>query len=406
MVLEKAKIGEEHEALMSGCEAIAVALALADVDVLTGYPIRPYDTVINYIARLIADGQMDADLIHAEGEHSQFEIVKHACVTGARVFTGSSGVGWVFAMEPMVTTPPARIPVVAICGNRAIDDPGAFGCEHNDQYLVRDIGWMINWADTAQEALDLILMSYRVAEDPRVFLPCSLGVDGSFLSHAMNIVKLPSKAQVDKFLPRYDRGKLRLHPDNPISVAVQVNEDWLQELRRTVNEGAIASKAVVEQAAKEFYQIFGRQKNPFFEEYMTEDADMVLVGAGTLSLSVRANVRKLRKEGKKVGFVRMKWLRPFAAEEVRECLSRFKAVGVIDRDYSYGSPDFSGIMFHEMRSALYPAKKHPLFVNFICGLGGREIYEADVREMVKVMENTIKAGEVKETVTWVGTRSR
>jgi len=406
MVLEKVKLGEEYEALISGCEAIAVALSLADVDVVTGYPIRPYDTVINYIARLIADGEMDTDLIHAEGEHSQFEIVKHACVAGARVFTGSSGVGWVFAMEPMVTTPPARIPVVAICGNRAVDDPGAFGCEHNDQYLVRDIGWMINWAATAQEAMDLVLMSYRVAEDPRVFLPCSIGVDGAFLTHAMNVVKLPSKAQVEKFLPRYDRGKLRLHPDNPISVSPQVNEDWLQELRRTVNEGAIASKAVVEQAAKEFYQIFGRQQDPFFEEYMTEDADMVLVGAGTLSLSVRANVRKLRKEGKKVGFVRMKWLRPFAAEEVRECLSRFKAVGVIDRDYSYGSADFGGIMFSEMRSALYPAKKHPPVVNFICGLGGREIYEADVREMVQILERTIKAGEAKETVTWVGTRTR
>jgi len=406
MVLEKAKIGEEHEALMSGCEAIAVALAMADVDVITGYPIRPYDTVINYVARLIADGQMDADLIHAEMEHSQFEIVKHACVAGARVFTGSSGVGWVFAMEPLVVTPPARIPIVAICGNRAVDDPGAFGCEHNDQYLVRDVGWMINWADTAQEALDLILMSYRVAEDPRVFLPCSLGVDGAFLTHAMNLVKLPSKAQVEKFLPRYDRGKLRLHPDNPISVAVQVNEDWLQELRRTIDEGARISKTVVEQAAKEFYQIFGRQKNPFFDEYMTEDADMVLVGAGTLSLSVRANVRKLRKEGKKIGFVRMKWLRPFAVEEVRECLSRFKAVGVIDRDYSYGSPDFGGIMFHEMRSALYTAKKQPLIANFICGLGGREIYEADVREMMKIMEDSIKAGKVKDTVTWVGTRSR
>jgi pyruvate ferredoxin oxidoreductase alpha subunit len=406
MVLEKAKIGEEHEALMSGCEAIAVALAMADVDVATGYPIRPYDTVINYVARLIADGQMDCDLIHAEMEHSQFEIVKHACVAGARVFTGSSGVGWVFAMEPLVVTPPARIPIVAICGNRAVDDPGAFGCEHNDQYLVRDVGWMINWADTAQEALDLILMSYRVAEDPRVFLPCALGVDGAFLTHAMNLVKLPSKEQVEKFLPRYDRGKLRLHPDNPISVAVQVNEDWLQELRRTIDEGARVAKTVVEQAAKEFYQIFGRQKNPFFDEYMTEDADMVLVGAGTLSLSVRANVRKLRKEGKKVGFVRMKWLRPFASEEVRECLSRFKAVGIIDRDYSYGSPDFGGIMFHEMRSALYTAKKQPLIANFICGLGGREIYEADIREMVKIMEDSVKAGTVKETVTWVGTRSR
>lgn len=406
MVLEKVKLGEEYDALISGCEAIASALSLADVDVVTAYPIRPYDTVMNYVGRLIADGEMDCEFIHAEMEHSQFEIVKHACVTGSRVFTGSSGIGWVFAMEPLTVTPGPRIPVVAICGNRAVDDPGAFGCEHNDQYLVRDLGWMMNWASSAQEAMDLVLMSYRVAEDPRVFLPCAIGVDGAFITHSMSLVKVPSRAQVKKFLPDYNRGKLRLHPDNPISVAVQVNEDWLQELRKTVDEGARAAKGVVEQAAKEFYTIFGRQKDPFFEEFMTDGADVVLVGAGSIALSVRAYVRKLRKEGKKVGFVRMKWLRPFAAEEVRQALSKFKAVGVIDRDYSFGSPDWGGIMFQEVRSALYPLEKRPLVASFIGGLGGREIFEKDIREMVDILEKCVKAGKVEPTTQWIGTRSR
>jgi len=133
---------------------------------------------------------------------------------------------------------------------------------------------------------------------------------------------------------------------------------------------------------------------------------MVVVGMGTLSLSVRAAIRKLRKEGKKVGFVRLKWIRPWATEEIRNCLSRFKAVGVISRDYSYGSPDWGGILMHEVRSTLYTAKQRPLVANFITGLGGREIYEEDIREMVKILEDSIKAGKVKPDTTWVGIRSR
>lgn len=397
---------EEREELISGCEAIAYALAMADVDVITAYPIRPYDTVMNFVAALIAKGEMECEFIPAEGEHSQFEIVKHACTTGARVFTGSSGIGWVYAMEPLTVTPGPRIPVVAICGNRAVDDPGAFGTEHNDQFLVRDLGWMLNWPDTAQEAMDMILISYRVAEDPRVFLPCVSGLDGAFLTHSQVIVKVPDKASVERFLPPYNRGDLRLHPDNPISVAIQVNEDWLGELRRTTDEAMRRAKDVVAEAHRDFNAIFGRQGSSFFEEFMTEGAEVVLVGTGTVSLAVRVMVRKLRKEGKKVGFVRLKWLRPFAAEEIRNCLSRFKAVGVIDRNYSFGSPDWGGIIFQEIRSTLYTAKQRPLVADFIGGLGGREIFEEDIREMVKILEDSVKAGKVKQDCTWIGIRSR
>jgi pyruvate ferredoxin oxidoreductase alpha subunit len=163
---------------------------------------------------------------------------------------------------------------------------------------------------------------------------------------------------------------------------------------------------VVKEAHRDFSNIFGRQANVFFEEFMTDDADFVVVGMGTLSLSVRSAVRKLRKEGKKVGFVRLKWIRPWATEEIRNCLSRFKAVGVISRDYAYGSPDWGGVLLHDVRSTLYTAKQQPLIANFICGLGGREVYEEDIREMVKILEDSIKAGKVKETTTWVGIRSR
>ncbi len=224
--------GTEKTALITGSEAIAVACKLADVDVITGYPIRPYDTVIQYIAQLISNGEMDCEYIVAEGEHSQFEIVKHASTVGARVFCGSSGVGWMYAFECLTVTPALRVPMVVMVGNRALDDPGAFGVEHNDALAVRDLGWQLVWVDSAQEALDTALIAYRVAEDRRIFLPCAISCDGAFLTHSQALVKIPPQEKVDAFLPRYDRGDLLLHPDNPISVAPQANEDWLMEIRR------------------------------------------------------------------------------------------------------------------------------------------------------------------------------
>src|ERR1700693_5663291 len=295
---------DDREMLISGSEACAEALTLADLDVVTAYPIRPYDTVMQAIAKKIANGQLVAEYIVAEGEHSQFEIVKHASAVGARVFCGSSGVGWMYAMECLTVTPALRIPMIAMVGNRALDDPGAFGVEHNDALAVRDLGWQLVWVDNAQEALDTALIAYRVAEDRRIFLPCAISCDGAFLTHSQGIVKIPSQEQVDAFLPRYNRGDLLLHPDNPITVAPQGNEDWVMEIRRQNYAAMERSHGVIEEAYADFERIFGRSYgNPFFEEYMTDDADIVLLGMGTLSTPVKVAIRKMRAEGKKVGFV-------------------------------------------------------------------------------------------------------
>src|SRR5690242_21944994 len=222
----------EEELLLTGSEAIAHALRLADVDIVAAYPIRPYDAVKQAVAAMIADGKMDCEYIVAEGEHSQFEIVKHASAVGARSFVGSSGVGWFYAFEAIAVTAGLRLPVVANVGNRALDDPGAFGVEHNDALAVRDLGWLMVWVDTAQEALDTALIAYRVAEDRRIFLPCAISCDGAFLTHSQALVKIPTQDKVNEFLPRYNRADLLLHPDNPITVAPQGNEDWVMEIRR------------------------------------------------------------------------------------------------------------------------------------------------------------------------------
>lgn len=396
----------ETEQLATGCEAIAEAIRLADVDVMAAYPIRPYDGVMQAAAKLIADGKMDVEYIVADGEHSQFEIVKHACAVGSRVFVGSSGVGWFYAFEAIAVTAGLRLPVVAICGNRALDDPGAFGTEHNDSLATRDLGWLLPWAETAQEALDLSLMAWRVGEDKRVSLPVAIGLDGAFLTHSQHIVKIPTQAAVNKFLPKFDLGDRQLHPDNPITIAPQVDQDWLMEIRRQNDNAMRHAIGVIREAHADFKKIFGRGgDSPFLDEYMTEDAEVVVVGQGTLSLPMKVAIRRLRAAGHKVGLVRLKWFRPFATEEIVKSLTRFKAVGVVDRDYSFGSPFYGGVLYNEIRSALYSQQKRPVVVGFIAGLGGREIEQPMATEIFEKTEAAAKAGlSAGDACHWIGVR--
>ena len=395
----------EREELISGAEAIAVACALADVDVITAYPIRPYDTVMQFVSKLIANGDLRCEYIVAESEHSQFEIVKHASAVGARVFTGSSGVGWFYAFEALAVTCGLRIPMVAMVGNRALDDPGAFGCEHNDALAVRDLGWLLRWVDTAQEAMDAAFMAWRVAEDSRVFLPCAISTDGAFLTHSQQIVMVPEKKLVDEYLPPYDRGKFQLHPDNPITIAPQVNEDWLMEIRRQTDAAMRRARGVIIEAHEDLGRIFNRGgDDPFIEEYMTDDADVVLVGMGTLALPLKVTVRKLREQGRKVGFVRIKWFRPFPEPELRAALSRFKAVGVIDRDYSLGAPSNGGVLYNEIRAAMYDVETRVPIIGFIAGLGGREITVRSTTEMFDATQRVADTGVVDEPLRWIDVR--
>ena len=400
-----AGLGSESEELISGSEAIAHACRLADVDVITAYPIRPYDTVMQYVSQMISDGDFDCEYIVAESEHSQFEIVKHASAVGARVFAGSSGVGWLYAFEALAVTAGLRLPLVAMVGNRALDDPGAFGVEHNDALAVRDLGWLLAWVETAQEALDTALIAYRVAEDLRVMLPCAISCDGAFLTHSQTIVKVPSKAMVDAFLPPYNRGERQLHPDNPITIAPQVNEDWLMEMRRQSDTGMRRARGVIGEAYRDFNARFGRGGEPFIERYLMDDAEIALVGMGTLSMSVKVAVRKLRAQGHKVGFVRVRWFRPFPTQELQEALAGVKAVGVIDRDYSFGSAFHSGVLANELRSALYPLARRPRIVSLVAGLGGREVSADNVIQIAGMVADAASGKAVDEQETyWIGVR--
>ena len=401
----KTKNVYEREDLLTGCQAVSQAVRLADVDVIAAYPIRPYTEVMDALSKIIADGELDAEYIIADSEHSQFEIVKHASSVNARAFAGSSGTGWCYGFEALVVTATDRLPVLFLVGNRALDDPGAFGVEHNDAMAVRDMGWLLAWVTTPQEALEHVLIGYRVAEDKRVRMPMALAMDGAFLTHSQHMVKIPTREAVRQFLPPYDLGDGRLHPDNPISIAPQVNEDWVMELRRQNWDAARRARGVIKEAYGEFNAVFGeRYSTPFFTEFMTDDADTVLIGLGTVCAPGRTACRRLREKGEKVGFVSLRWFRPFPTLELRESLKRFKAVGVIDRDFAHGSPDDGGILMHEVRSALYPLKNRPAITNIITGLGGRDVSIDDCIRMYEIAQKSKTDDKLDNFVTWIGVR--
>ena len=396
----------EETALITGSEAIAVACKLADVDVITAYPIRPYDTVMQYVCKLVANGEMDCEYIVAEGEHSQFEIRE------ARFRLRGPRVSWFQRRRLDVchgsTDCNSRAPHShdrdggksglglswrLWCGAQRRTDGPRFGLA---------IGLGGQCAGGTGHSFDRLSSGGGQAY---LLCPARLVAMVRFSTHSQALVKIPSQEKVNEFLPPYNRWDLLLHPDNPITVAPQGNEDWVMEIRRQTTRPWSGLHDVIMEAYADFERIFGRSYgNPFFEEYMTDDADIVLMGMGTLSISVKVAIRQMRKEGKRVGFVRMRWFRPFAAEELAKSLQRFAAIGVIYRDYSFGSPYLGGVLAGEVRHALYPGPgKKPPVVDFICGLGGREVTVPDVQRMADSVYNAAD-GKTQPLTQWIGLR--
>ncbi len=391
--------------ITTGTTAIATAVMHADVDVISAYPIRPYTGVMNALAKMIADGEFDAEYIVADSEHTQFEIAKHAAACGARVFTGSAGIGWAFAHEALVVTPADRAPVVAMVGNRALDDPGNFGVEHTESLITRDVGWMMCWPENPQEAYDLTLMGYKIAEDPNVLMPYIVNCDGNFITHVRFPVDLPEVETAREFLPPIPPPRINvLHPSKPLSIAPHVDYYWGAEIRRQMDQAMRNAIDVTRRVHQEFYKVFGRGGPPFIEETNTEDADVALIGLGGMAMPAKAAIWQLMKEGIKVGYVKLRRFRPFATDDIRNALRKFKVVAVLDNDFSFGSAHYGGIVFQEVRSALYDLSERPKVVNYLIGLGGREITVDTMRAICKQVDEIAKTGVVKETVQWVGLR--
>jgi pyruvate ferredoxin oxidoreductase alpha subunit len=209
---------------------------------------------------------------------------------------------------------------------------------------------------------------------------------------------------VNSFLPPYDRGDKQLHPDNPITIAPQANEDWLMEMRKQNDMAARRARGVITEAYEDLNRKFGRGGEPFIERYMMDDAEIALVGMGTLAMPVKVAVRKMREQGKKVGFVRVRWFRPFPTIELQDALKKVKGVAVIDRDYGFGSGFHSGVLANEIRAALYPTAIRPKIVSYIAGLGGREVTTDNVIEIESLTRDATKGKLDDQDTYWIGVR--
>ena len=402
IVLQKAV---QKRRVWTGARAVAEAVKLSDVDVIAAYPIRPYTGVMNAIANMIAGGDFTAEYVVCDSEHSQFEVVKHASAVGARTFVGSSGTGLVYGAEAVVVTALGQLPVVGIVGCRSLDDPGNFGMEWNDAFMFRDVGWIMSWSKDPQEALEMTLVAYRIAEDSRVQLPHFVALDGAAITHVASPVNPPTKEQVVKFLPPYKP----LHPVDPayevVSKAMHIAPSLIGPEQRKSLDAAMkrAKNTVIPEAWKAWGELMGREYSPFLEETEMEDADYAILSMGAYSRNVDFIVERLRKSGVKIGSLRLKYFRPFPTEELVKSLEEVKGIGVIDFSYGFGSPNHGSVLYNDIRAALYDAKKRPLIMDQIYA-GGREMTLQELETSVKELIEAVKVGHLDKPIRWVTVR--
>ena len=390
-----------REMMLSGCAASAQAARMAQVEVICSYPIRPYTAIMMELAKMVANGELDAEFVHGEGEHAQLAVVLGAAAAGARALTGSSGVGVTYAFENYSPIAGGRIPLQMMIADRALDPPGDFGSEHTDAMSCRDQGWLMGWAENPQEAFDNCLINYRVGEDHRVLLPQFVCQDGYFVSHIPGKVVLPDQSQVDEFLPPYALPH-PLDPKRPVSHGPQIRPDQgtIMDMQRA--QAMLDAPAVIREAIDDYNRIFGRNYSPFIEEYMTEDAEIAFFIMGAHTMTARHAVKHLREQGVKAGLVKLRFVRPWPTQDVADALSKFKAVGVVETSPSYGGAMRGGNLLHEVRASLYEVQQRPLTTSFMAGLGGEMGPLKDFYYMADILSKAVKEGKTRKTVYWVG----
>ena len=308
--------------------AVAHAARLARVEVVPGFPITPQTTIIEQISEFINDGEMDAEFIPAESEHSVMSVAIGASAGGVRTFTATSSQGLALMYEMLFAAAPSRLPIVMVNANRSVGAASGIWTEHNDSLPVREAGWLQAYVEDGQEALDATLQAFRIAEDARVRLPVMVCMDGFILTHTVEAVDVPERAEVDRFLPRFDTTNT-LVPSDPMVMSPIVPPEFAMEMRYQQDRAMQASLEVIKEVEEEFAGLFGRRYGGLFEEYRMEDAEYAMIGLGTWVGAAREVVDQLRAEGRKAGLIKLRFVRPFPATELREALKDMKAVGVL-----------------------------------------------------------------------------
>ncbi|MFV0362131.1 MAG: transketolase C-terminal domain-containing protein [Suipraeoptans sp.] len=390
----------QRKDVINGNMAAAIGAALSCPDVIAAYPITPQTPVVEYLTQFAADGDIDAAMSEVESELSAMSVVTGASLAGARTFTASASQGLALMYEPYFRASTLRLPIVMAVVNREMISPQSVWGGQQDSMSVRDAGWLQIYAEDNQEILDLVIQAFKIAEDKRVLLPINICYDGFYLSHMTEKVLIPEKEKVKSLLGKYEPNHVILDPKTPMAVDPLTNGELLMEYRYRHLKAQQESLEVLDEVDEEFNKLFGRKYGGAIEEYRMEDAEYAVITTGSMSGAAKDMVDEKRKEGIKVGVVRMRMIRPFPKKRIINALSNVKAFGVIDKNVSFGCD--TGIVYQEVRAALYGEKGVPS-VPVIGGLGGEDI---SLSMVSKVIDEIIRSAESKRDsdTMWLMTR--
>ncbi len=378
--------------VLEGSDAVAEAVRLAKVKVISAYPITPQTHIVERLAEFCADGRLTARFLRVESEHSALAALIGASSMGVRTFTATSSQGLALMHELLHWASGARLPIVMANVNRALAPGWNIWADQTDSLAQRDTGWIQFYCETGQETLDTTLQAFRLAE--RVNLPVMVALDAFFLSHTFEPVDVPDQEAVDRFLPAF-HPRIAMSTENPCSLSQLAPPNVYMEMRYSIHQAmqqTLDEFAVIEE---DFQRTFGRRYGAV-ESIACEDAEIILVTSGTITSTTRQVVEELRSQGEKVGILKVKLFRPFPVASIRQILGCAKKVAVIDRNYSFGA---SGIFAQEVRAALCGLPECPPVFGYIAGLGGRDVTTGTIEEIYR---HTQSHASPEEESIWVG----
>jgi pyruvate/2-oxoacid:ferredoxin oxidoreductase alpha subunit len=393
--------------IIDGNRAAAEGAKLSRIQVIAAYPITPQTPVTEALSRFVERGELSAEYVNVESEHSALSVCMSASMVGARTFTATSAHGLAYMHEMLHWVAGARLPVVLVCVNRAMGAPWSVLNDHQDSISQRDTGWIQIYARNNQEILDSIIQAYRIAES--IYVPVMVCYDGFLLSHAEMPVSVPSPAVVDSFLPPY-RPHTLLDPANPKNYNLvtlanpRTNAEGTlchgyMEIRYLLQEALQKSKETIAEVGREFGEVFGRNYTNMFWEDRMDDAEIVMVAMGSLAMEAMAAADMLRDEGHKVGVLGLRVFRPFPRAELARALKKSRLIVVFDKNVSYG---LEGATCSEIKSAVYGSETRAVIRNFIVGLGGRNVNTRDLVDAVKKSLPALETGVLnQEYPEWI-----
>lgn len=386
---------------LSGNEAVAIALRQINPDVFPAFPITPSTEIPQYFASFVANGQVDTEFITVESEHSSMSATIGASAAGARALTATSSCGLAYMWEELYIAASNRLPLALALVNRALSGPININCDHSDSMGARDAGWIQIYAENNQEAYDNMVQAFRISEHKDVRLPIMICQDGFITSHAVENIELLEDDVVKKFVGEYEPENYLLNPKEKMAVGPYAITDYYMEAKRNQAEGMKNTVAVVKEIAKEFAGISGREYG-LFEEYCMEDAERAVVMIGSAAGTTKDAIDALRAKGEKVGLIKIRLYRPFPADEIAEALKNVKAVAIMDRAEGY--TNHGGPLGADVMAAMFRARSQAHAVNYIYGLGGRDVRVEDMEKVFADLKQIVADDDAGETYRYLGVR--